>query len=150
MWKTSIDERLSKWHGFRLSLNSLPLDQALKHTAELWADAPYRAYYLDPMDHSKWPDPWELITQRQFCELARCLGIIYTIYFTEHNKTITPEIRLYQDVAACRLYSIVWVNDGEYILNLTSGEVVNIKQIEESQLQFLQSYSTSQLSLEKY
>lgn len=150
MWKTTIDERLSNWHEFRISLNSLPLNQALEKTAKLWSNAPFKTFYLDPTDLTTWPDPWELITQNHYCELAKCLGIIYTIYFTNHNKDLTLEIRLYQDITACQLYSLVYINNGEYILNWSAGEIVNTTQIEKNQLQFLQGFSNTDLVLEKY
>lgn len=150
MWKLSIDDRLAYWKKFRQNLNSLSLDEALKETAELWTTSPCSPYYLDLDNPKNWPNPWELLTENHYCDIARCLGIVYTIYFTNHCKNIDLEIRIYQDIDACRLYSLVWVNQGKYILNWSTEEIVNTNTIEEKQLQLLYQYSSTDLVLEKY
>lgn len=150
MWKSSIDDRLKKWQEFRHELNSLPLIDALTKTMNLWASSPYKTYYLDIRYPDEWPDPWQLIIQNQFCDVARCLGILYTIYFTDHCSNIQVDIRIYQDIDKCQLYSLVFINNGEYILNWSTEEIVNIKHIEEQQLQLLYQISNKDLVLEKY
>ena len=149
MWKSSIDDRLTKWKQFRKKLDTMSLDEALLCTAELWHTAPYKTFYLDPTSTIDWPNPWELISENYYCDIAKCLGIIYTIYFTNHCNNLVPEIRLYQDVNASQLYSLAWFNDGKYILNWDSGKVVNIEQVEE-ELKLICCYNSNDLILEKY
>jgi len=150
MWKTSTDERLVNWQKFREDLGELPLSTALKNTAELWSRAPFKTYFLDPLHPETWPDPWKLVTERHYCDIARCLGMVYTIYFTKHRTNVLPEIRIYQDINACKLYVLLSINDGQYILNWVPEEIVNINIVEENQLQLLYQYSGADLKLEKY
>ena len=150
MWKASIDERLVKWQKLRNHISSLPLDKALEEVAEIWAQAPFKTYFLNFENSKEWPDPWSLIIEPRFCDIAKCLGIIYTIYFTSYRNTIELELRIYQDTNKCQLYALVFVNSGQYILNYYSGEIVNIQQIQEKKLQLIYQYTIADLELEKY
>lgn len=151
MWASPLHLRLDKWREFRHSLDSVSLEQALEQTQNLWKESPnFAPFYLDPDDTKKWPDPWQLITENYFCNVARCLGIIYTIYFSGHKNSIEPELRIYKDGDSRQLYSLVWLNDGKYILNLETDEIVNTQQIEKKKLKLLKTYSRKELKLDEY
>lgn len=150
MWKLPASTRLSKWQDFRHSIDDLPLETALEKVSDLWSSTPCMPYYLDHTNIGNWPDPWELITENYYCDIARCLGIVYTIYFSRHRDEIEPEVRVYQDADSRHLYTVVWLNDGKYILNYSDGEIVNTRQIEEKQLKLLHQYSSIDLKLDQY
>ena len=95
MFKLSAEDRLRSWRDFRSSLDSLPLDKALEQTAKLWSHAPFSPYYLDPADVKNWPNPWQLIKENYYCDIAKCLGIIYTISLTTHRNNLDIEFRSY-------------------------------------------------------
>lgn len=120
MWKLSPDQRLEKWKKFRNSLDDLTLEEALQQNADFWSSCPWVPFYLDEQNPNDWPDPWTLISENYYCELAKCLGMLYTVYLTKH--TIDPAIECYKHHTG-DLYILV-VNE-KYVLNMKSGEVVN-------------------------
>lgn len=127
MWKLDESERLAKWRQFRKDINELPSEQALKKIAELWQSSPFSPYYLDPRDSSSWPDPWTLISENYYCDVAKALGILYTALLTDHR--FSGEIKIYYDAAARVNYNLAWINDGKYVLNMVDGEVLNRQHI---------------------
>lgn len=148
-WNLRVNDRLSEWKSFRQRINSLPLDQAIKETNELWSTAPYVTYYLPPDRPNEWPDPWTLLAENYYCDVAKALGIIYTIYFTQY-KYEEIELHIYYDYKTKDRYNVANINNGTYILNYYPYEIVNTKQIEEQNLDLLYRYSTKDLQLEKY
>ncbi len=123
MFKLPASERLTRWREFRKSLDSLPYDRALEATVEFWNNCPFNPYYLDPDRPTDWPDPWTLVEENYYCDLAKALGMLYTIKFTAHNPDV--ELRVYVDPETKYNYNLVWIDNGKYVLNLIEGEVVN-------------------------
>lgn len=148
MFQLKAEDRLRAWRDFRATIESLPLEQALAQTAEFWAGAPFVPYNLDPALPQVWPDPWTLIYENVYCDVAKCLGIVYTISLTEH-KTAGVEFRIYKDTKTGYEYNLAWFAQGKYILNMVDGEVVNNKQFDKS-LKLIKQYSEAQLQLENY
>jgi len=149
MFQQKPEDRLRSWREFRASLDLLPLDQALAQTAEYWARAPFTPYNLDPDLPNEWPDPWTLIMENSYCDVAKCLGIVYTITLTGHRKDLEIELRQYEDPKNRHVFNLAWVNQGKYILNMIDGELVNTKQIDKT-LKLKQRYSEVDLQLENY
>jgi len=147
MFQLRTEDRLRSWREFRSSLNLLPLEEALVQTAEFWADAPFVPYNLDPDDLTTWPDPWELLEENVYCDLAKCLGIVYTILLTDHTTEL--EIRVYKDSKTGHEYNLAWIDQGKYILNMIDGELVNIKQLGDT-LKPKRTYTAVDLQLEHY
>jgi hypothetical protein len=148
-WNLRVNDRLAEWKDFRNKLVHLPLDQAIQELNAMWSTAPYVTYYLDPSEPHTWPDPWQLLAENYYCNVAKALGILYTIYFTSH-RTKDLELHVYYDYKDKERYTVVYMDQGKYILNYWPYEIVNIKQIEEKQLQLLYQYTTTDLQLEKY
>lgn len=123
MFKLPASERLVRWREFRKSLDNLSLDQALESVNELWQSCPFSPYYLDPDRPDKWPDPWTLIEENYYCDLAKALGMLYTIKFTKHDPEV--EIRVYYDQESKYNYNLVWIEQGKYVLNLIEDQIVN-------------------------
>lgn len=149
MWKLKADERIVRWRDFRSTLESLSFESALESVTGFWSDCPFSPYYLDPMDTAKWPDPWELLSDNYYCDIAKSLGMLYTIYFTSHSKGHNFELRIYQDPKTNYNYNLVYIDQGKYILNLIDNEVVNIEHLEKT-LRLKHKLTASQLQLEKY
>ena len=149
MFQQKPEDRLRSWREFRATIESLPLEQALAQTAEFWARAPFVPYNLDPDDLDQWPDPWTLIMENSYCDIAKCLGIVYTITLTGHRKDFEIELRQYEDPKTRYVYNLAWVNQGKYILNMIDGEVVNTKQFDKT-LKLKKQYSEVQLQLDNY
>ena len=149
MFQLKPEDRMRSWREFRVFIESLPLEQALAQTAEFWAGAPFVPYNLDPGLPETWPDPWTLVYENVYCDVAKCLGIVYTVALTKHKQNTSMEVRLYQDPKTGYEYNLACFDRGKYILNMIDGEVVNIKQVEKT-LKFKQQYSEKELQLESY
>lgn len=147
MWKLTPDERLARWRAFRKSLNALPLEEAVTSVADFWTSCPFTPYYLDPDAPATWPDPWTLVEENYYCELAKALGMLYTIKLTEHKPEV--EIRVYYDTESGVHYNLVWIAQGKYVLNMNDGEVLNNTHIAE-QLELRYTYNEEELNLNSY
>lgn len=148
-WNLRINDRLMRWKDFRQKISAQPLEEAVKEVNTMWSTAPFVTYYLAHDTTAEWPDPWTLIAENYYCDLAKALGMLYTIYFTSH-KHVDLELRIYYDYNTKDRYNVLFVDGGKYILNYWPHEIVNKEQIEEKQLQLLYQYSSKDLQLEKY
>ena len=72
-------DRILKWREWRNSLTTLTLEDCLKEIAITWAKAPLVNHYLISDDINDWPDPWNLINDNIYCDLAVTLGMFYTL-----------------------------------------------------------------------
>jgi len=148
-WTLRTSDRLAQWKIFRRELDQLPIEEAVIKLNDMWSSAPYVAHYLSADDTENWPDPWELLAENYYCNLAKALGIIYTIYFTGHNN-IDIELRVYYDYKTKDRYNVVYIDNGKYILNYWPYEIVNTTQVDDQQLQLLYQYSVKDLQLDQY
>lgn len=146
MWNELPSDRLRWWHNFRLDLDKMPLSEAIEKTNHLWSYCPYQKYYLIYDQYYEWPGPWELIYDNIYCDIAKCLGIVYTLYLTKHRPIL--EIRQYNDTATNILYNLVFVDRGKYVLNLEHDTVVNKKHIDSS-FQLKHKITTKDLRLDE-
>ena len=149
MFHLKAEDRLRSWRDFRSTLDSLPLDQALIQTAEFWTNAPFTPYHLDPDAVDTWPDPWTLIDENVYCDLAKCLGIVYTVLLTTHRTNLEIEIGIYEDPVNHHEYNLACFDQGKYILNMIDGTVVNIKQVNKT-LTLKRRITAVELKLESY
>lgn len=149
MFQLPAEDRLRSWREFRTTLESLPLETALAETAEFWRCAPFVPYNLDYSDIGTWPDPWTLIDENIYCDVAKCLGIVYTISLTGHKKNLDVEIRQYVDLKTGYEYNLAWIDKGKYILNMIDGEVLNIEQFDKT-LKLIKQFTAVDLQLDNY
>jgi len=84
-------ERLIEWKKFRDHLETS--ETPFQDVADLWSRAPFVNRYLNPSNPLSWPDPWKLILDGNFDDLAISLGMLYTLKLTERFKTSVCEIR---------------------------------------------------------
>jgi hypothetical protein len=119
MWHTTFSKRLEDWRNLRLECQGLPLDSALSKINQWWFGAPWSAYYLHWDDQLEWPNPWDLLNDNVYCDLAKSLGIMYTVMLIEHTDVVSCEII---DTNESNLVS---VNKEKYILNWDPIAIVN-------------------------
>ena len=148
MWKLSPNGRLDHWKAFRSSIGSMPLSQAVQECNDFWQRAPFTPYYLDYREISKWPNPWQLIYENHYCDLAKALAIVYTLHLSDH-KNCDLEVRVFRQHGTLHQFNGVWINNGKYVLNLESSQVVNKKSIPESLVKIIE-YSSADLGLDRY
>ena len=123
MWKISeAGPRLAAWKQFRRSLDSMELEPALLAVAAFWQSCPFCPYYLDVDDPDSWPTAWQLISDNYYCDLARALGMLYTVAYSRHGL-YHMEIRTYIDPETRYTYNLVCIDNQRWVLNLVDGEV---------------------------
>lgn len=84
MWDLFPHQRLNYWRDFRLSLGEMNLCQSLEATVKLWSYAPFVKHYLNHDLPDNWPDPWQLLHDNYYCDLAKTLGMFYTLILCDH------------------------------------------------------------------
>lgn len=120
MWPTNYHDRLSAWIDLRSSCRHQPLDQALLAVQTWWLSTPWQPYYLHWDDRDRWPNPWELLSDNIFCDVARALGMLYTVTLLDRIDCQSVElISTDQD-------NLVLVQGGKYVMNWQDGAIVNI------------------------
>ena len=146
MWKLETGERLAHWRAFRKSLDDLSLEEAVQATAEYWQSCPFNPYYLDPSDPESWPSAWELITENYYCDLAKSLGIVYTLHFSKHEADLDPQIHIYNDPETGYVYNLSVLVQGKYVINFLDSKIVNIESINKK-LKLKYCYTSKELKL---
>jgi len=119
-WSSKFETRLLDWNHLRDRCRESDQADILLEINDWWFECPWRPYYLHWDDLPTWPDPWDLLADNVYCDLARALGIVYTLMLLERDQVMTVEI------AETDQGNLVLVNGGKYILNWSRGEVLNI------------------------
>ena len=120
MWPTTFDARLESWNQLRDHVQNLPLESALTAINAWWFNCPWRPYYLHWDDRPSWPDPWQLLSDNVYCDLARGLGIVYTISMLDRADMVDAMLVLTEDDG-----NLVQVAKEKYILNWKAEDIVN-------------------------
>jgi hypothetical protein len=122
MWHKDFASRLSAWAELRSKVQSMPPEQILQTVNAWWYQAPWTGYYLHWDDMAKWPDPWQLLSDNIYCDLAKALGILYTISLLDRADMADAELVLDKDGT-----NLVLVAKEKYILNWNRDLIVNNK-----------------------
>ena len=117
MWPPTYQERLADWVRLRQAAAALEQPEQLMLINDWWFRAPIVNHSILWQNARSWPTPWHLLNNNGYCELARALGIVYTIMLVE-NYTDLKIIQTTQD-------NLVQVDHGKYILNWAPGEMLN-------------------------
>lgn len=120
MWQSTFETRLARWHGLRQSCAHLTLEESLLTVNDWWMSTPWKPYYLHWDDLSKWPTPWQLLDDNIYCDLARSLGIVYTLLMIDQTNALQIEL------AETDVGNLVLIEQGKYILNWEPGRLLNI------------------------
>ena len=121
MWPKTFAERLASWSHLRLRCQDLPVAETLSDINSWWFRCPWQPYHLHWDEQADWPDPWQLLSDNMYCDIARGLGIMYTITLLDRK-----DIQHAQLVHDHRGNNLVLIPDTKYILNWDSSSVVNI------------------------
>jgi len=122
MWPVTFDNRLQAWVELRSRCQFLDLENSLTAINQWWFNTPWQPYYLHWDDQADWPDPWQLLSDNVYCDLARSLGILYTISLLERADMADAELVLSEDGS-----NLVLVAKEKYILNWNQDSIVNNK-----------------------
>jgi hypothetical protein len=149
MWKLQPSDRLDHWRKFRHRLSDMPLESALSECSCFWRGAPFTPFYLDHQSPESWPNPWDLVYENYYCDLAIALGIVYTLHLCDHGRELDLSIRIYQDPVSRHQYNLAWIDHGKYVLNFQDDEIVNRKQVPDK-LKLLAEFTSQQMKLDNY
>ena len=120
MWCSTFEQRLEAWNSLRDRVRTLPKSDALEEINSWWQKTPWRAYHLHWDDQADWPDPWQLLSDNIYCDLARGLGILYTITVLDRDD-LQDSVLVDSDQG-----NLVLVENGKYILNWDQSLRLNI------------------------
>ena len=134
MWASTFAGRLESWYGMRQKCHALSVESTLITINSWWCTTPWQPYYLHWDDQPAWPDPWQLLNDNVYCDLARALGILYTISLLDRADLTDATLVLTQDG-----HNLVMVDKSKYILNWSPDTVVNTSQAIEIHRQLSQS-----------
>ena len=111
MWCSTFEQRLAAWNSLRDRVRDQSKPDALKEINAWWQQTPWRAYHLHWDDRPDWPDPWQLLSDNIYCDLARGLGILYTITVLDRDDMQDAEL------VETEQGNLVQLDGGKYILN---------------------------------
>jgi len=111
MWCSTFEQRLAAWNSLRDRVRDQSKSDALAEINAWWQKTPWRAYHLHWDDRQDWPDPWQLLSDNIYCDLARGLGILYTITVLDRDDMQDAEL------IETEQGNLVQVEGGKYILN---------------------------------
>ena len=121
IFQSTYEARLQDWFQLRTSVTSLPIEQQCITIDKWWQDAPLVTYHLHPHDIDNWPDPWELLSENTYCEVARALGMCYTLHLIGITdiELVLARNNTAEDVV------LVLVDNAKYILNYWPDTVIS-------------------------
>jgi hypothetical protein len=134
MWPSAFSDRLESWAILRQSVANNNIETTLRDINTWWFDVPWRPYYLHWDDQLSWPDPWQLLSDNHYCDLARALGILYTITLLDRADLGDATLILTETDA-----NLVLVEKSKYILNWDKDTIVNTNQETKIKQQLTQS-----------
>jgi hypothetical protein len=134
MWHKDFANRLGAWAELRSQVQSMPLEQALQTINTWWYQAPWTGYYLHWDDMLTWPDPWQLLSDNIYCDVARGLGILYTLTLLDHKDLTSIELILTEDNR-----NLVLINQEKYTLNWDTTIIVNTPLVQKVKHRFIKS-----------
>lgn len=149
MWNLKPADRLHEWKEFRQTISNLSFEEAILKTVNLWSYAPFVDHYLDKCSHTEWPDPWELLQDNKYDDLSKALGMLNTLFLSEHGKDHTFQIIKAYRSSQLESYNIVSIDEGKYILNYIFNEITSQESMDPN-ISITETFSTDDLQLTKY
>lgn len=138
IWPSTFEERLAAWYALRHEAQHQDLAPALNMINDWWWRAPIVNQTMPPREVESWPGPWDLVAQNSYCELARALGMLYTVMMLERSDLE------YLELVETKETNLVLVDRGKYILNWSPGTILNNQSLQTGVL-----WSTSSEALKR-
>jgi hypothetical protein len=121
VFQLNYEARLSDWYDLRVRLEDSDRQATCLEVDKWWQKAPLVTHHLHILDSENWPDPWELLVENTYCEVARAVGICYTLLLLDVNDVELAEAtdKMGNDV------TLVLVDNAKYILNYFPDTVLS-------------------------
>ena len=121
VFQLSYEARLKSWYDLRKSLENSDIKTRCTQIDDWWQKAPIVNHYLHPQEVTDWPGPWELLVENNYCQIARGLGMVYTLLLLG-IKDVDFSLAIDDNSEECAL---VMVNNAKYILNYYPNTVIS-------------------------
>jgi hypothetical protein len=120
-FQLNYDSRLQNWYDLRQKLQNSDIATKCVEIDNWWQFAPLVNHYLHPHDVDNWPNPWELLSENTYCEVARALGMCYTLMLLDITdvELVLATNNIGEDVV------LVLVDNAKYILNYWPNTVIS-------------------------
>ncbi len=122
VFQLNYEARLSDWYDLRVRLEDSSLEEKCVEIDKWWQKAPLVTHHLHILDSENWPDPWQLLVENTYDEVARALGMCYTLLLLGENNMEIAEAtdETGNDVV------IVLVDNAKYVMNYYPNMVLSI------------------------
>lgn len=124
-------QAIHAWRNFRAQLTNDKSDfDHLQMVSDFWAKAPLVTPYLDWDGPDRWPDPWELVSERKFDPSSVALGMEYTLLLSEDGRWSNGRLQLLlsESTDRTRQHLILLVDD-RHVLNYYYNLVSDIDHV---------------------
>jgi len=121
VFQLNYEARLKSWYDLRKSLENSDIKTVCLAIDKWWQYAPLLNHHLHPDDVDNWPGPWELLVENNYCQIARGLGMVYTLQLVG-IKDVDFSIAIDDNNEECAL---VMVDNAKYILNYYPNTVIS-------------------------
>ena len=79
--------RLTAWKGLRTQIQEVKsVDEKVQLTLNFWKQAPIENHILDWDNSDRWPTPWELLNDNNFCESTLSLAVAMTLIMSSPEE----------------------------------------------------------------
>ena len=121
VFQLNYEARLKSWYDLRKSLENSEIETVCLEIDKWWQYAPLLNHHLHPDDIDNWPGPWELLVENNYCQIARGLGMVYTLQLVG-IKGVDFSMAIDDNSEECAL---VMVDNAKYILNYYPNTVIS-------------------------
>jgi len=121
VFQLNYEARLKSWYDLRKSLEDGDIKTSCLAIDNWWQKAPPVNHYLHPNDIDSWPGPWDLLVENNYCQIARGLGMVYTLQLVG-IKDIDFCIAIDDNSEECAL---VMVDRAIYVMNYYPNTVIS-------------------------
>ena len=122
-------QRLNAWKQFRTEIENS--ETPLEDVAEFWSHAPFVSPYLDPGNPTIWPDPWHLILDAKYDDLAIPLGMLYTLKLTQ--RFMGSKFEIHMSIPDNKDKQYMLIVDDKQVLNFEYKAVIDIEKLKNIQ-----------------
>jgi len=121
VFQLNYEARLKSWYDLRKSLEDSDIKTSCLAIDNWWQKAPLVNHHLHSNDIDNWPGPWDLLVENNYCQLARGLGMVYTLQLVG-IKDIDFCLAIDDNSEECAL---VMVDSAKYICNYYPNTVIS-------------------------
>ena len=121
VFQLNYEARLKSWYDLRKSLEYKDIKTSCLAIDNWWQKTPLVNHYLHSNDIDNWPGPWELLVENNYCQIARGLGMVYTLQLLG-IKDIDFCLALDDNKEECAL---VMVDRAIYVMNYYPNTVIS-------------------------